>query len=137
LPYNSRCGTTLSSGELGIGVTSQFPAAGGLGVVASSHSAWLQIGAAQFSPSVNPVSAVSRGFKFLSEEEEEEEFGLAAFPVSLLLGGEVGPARGEDGKCKVGGLGVEQGRGSGDAGGERDLARAAASNGLKNSSASG
>jgi hypothetical protein len=126
----------LSSGELGMGVSSQIPAGGGLGVVASSHSAWLQIGAAQFSPSVNPGSAVSRRFKFLSDEEEEE-FGLAAFPVSLLLGGEVGPGGGEDGKCRVGGLGIERGRRSGDAGGKQDLARAAASNGSKNGSASG
>jgi hypothetical protein len=44
-------------------------------------------------------------------EREEEEFGLAAFPVSLLLAGEDGPGRGEvgpgggeDGKCNVGGL---------------------------------
>jgi hypothetical protein len=119
-----------------MGVTSQFPAGGGLGVVASSHSAWLQIGAAQFLPSVNPDSAMSRRFKFLSDEEEEEEFGLAAFSVSLLLGGEVGPGGGDDGKCRVGGLGVERGRGSVDTGGERDLAHAAASNGSKNGSAS-
>jgi hypothetical protein len=127
----------LSSGELGMGVTSQFPAVGGLGVVASSHSAWFQIGAAQFSPSVNPDSAVSQRFKFLSDKEEEEEFGLAAFPVLLLLGGKVGSGGGEDGKCRVGGLGVERGRRSRDVGGKQDLARAAASNWSKNGSASG
>jgi hypothetical protein len=107
-------------------------------VVASSHSAWLQIGAAQFLPSVNPGSAVSRRFKFLSDEEEEE-FGLAAFPVLLLLGREVSPGGGEDGKFRVGGLGVERERvcGSGDAGSEGERAPAAASNWSKNGSASG
>jgi hypothetical protein len=108
---------------------------GRLGVVASSHSAWLQIGAAQLLPSVNPGSAVSQRFKFISDEEEEE-FGLAAFSVLLLLSREVGPGGGEDGKCRVGGLGVARERewervcGGGDAGGERDLARATAYNGL-------
>jgi hypothetical protein len=115
---------------------------GGLGVVASSHSAWLQIGAAQLSPSVNPGSAVSQRFKFLSDEEEEE-FGLAAFPVLLLLSREVSLGGGEDGKCRVGELGVARERewervgGSGDAGGERDLTCATASNGWKNGLASG
>jgi hypothetical protein len=64
--------------------------------------------------SVNPDSVSCRSK--LRSEEEEDEFGLASFPVSLLLlfhpGREVGPRR-EDEKCSLGGLGVARERGCG------------------------